>query len=162
METFATAPPSTAPPMASMRSVTPRRSSASGDDAARTSTTSTSVDCENAIEVCRARGLSRLIYTSSFLALPPAGHERPIDGERLPTYQGRRAARRPRCRRDRHPAHHARPRRHLRAGLINRRQPRRAASFTIICDAGCRGLSAAIVSGHLRMWTTWLRPTSRR
>jgi nucleoside-diphosphate-sugar epimerase len=34
---------------------------------------------ENAIEVCRARGLSRLIYTSSFLALPPAGHERPIE-----------------------------------------------------------------------------------
>jgi nucleoside-diphosphate-sugar epimerase len=29
---------------------------------------------QNVIEVCRARGLARLIYTSSFLALPPAGH----------------------------------------------------------------------------------------
>jgi nucleoside-diphosphate-sugar epimerase len=28
---------------------------------------------QNVIEVCRARGLARLIYTSSFLALPPAG-----------------------------------------------------------------------------------------
>ena len=30
---------------------------------------------QNVIEVCRARGLARLIYTSSFLALPPAGHD---------------------------------------------------------------------------------------
>lgn len=34
---------------------------------------------ENAIAVCRARGLSRLVYTSSFLALPPAGQEEPIE-----------------------------------------------------------------------------------
>ena len=29
---------------------------------------------QNVIDVCRARGLTRLVYTSSFLALPPAGH----------------------------------------------------------------------------------------
>jgi nucleoside-diphosphate-sugar epimerase len=29
---------------------------------------------ENVIDVCRARGLARLVYTSSFLALPPADH----------------------------------------------------------------------------------------
>jgi nucleoside-diphosphate-sugar epimerase len=34
---------------------------------------------ENAIAVCRARGLARLVYTSSFLARPPAGHDRPIE-----------------------------------------------------------------------------------
>ena len=34
---------------------------------------------ENAIEVCRARRIARLVYTSSFLALPPAGHDRPIE-----------------------------------------------------------------------------------
>jgi nucleoside-diphosphate-sugar epimerase len=33
---------------------------------------------QNVIDVCRARGLARLIYTSSFLALPPAGHPRQI------------------------------------------------------------------------------------
>jgi len=30
------------------------------------------------IEVCRARSIGRVIYTSSFLALPPAGHIEPI------------------------------------------------------------------------------------
>ncbi len=30
---------------------------------------------QNVIDVCRARGLARLLYTSSFLALPPAGHQ---------------------------------------------------------------------------------------
>jgi farnesol dehydrogenase len=34
---------------------------------------------ENAIEVCRARRIARLVYTSSFLALPPAGQDRPIE-----------------------------------------------------------------------------------
>jgi len=32
----------------------------------------------NVIDVCQARGLPRLLYTSSFLALPPAGHRAPI------------------------------------------------------------------------------------
>jgi farnesol dehydrogenase len=32
----------------------------------------------NVIDVCQARGLPRLLYTSSFLALPPAGHRVPI------------------------------------------------------------------------------------
>jgi farnesol dehydrogenase len=34
---------------------------------------------ENAITVCRARGIGRFVYTSSFLARPPAGHEWPIE-----------------------------------------------------------------------------------
>jgi nucleoside-diphosphate-sugar epimerase len=33
---------------------------------------------QNVIDVCRARGLARLVYTSSFLALPPAGHRAQI------------------------------------------------------------------------------------
>ena len=33
---------------------------------------------ENAIEAAKAVGVTRLVYTSSFLARPPAGHEAPI------------------------------------------------------------------------------------
>ena len=33
---------------------------------------------EHALGVCRARRISRFIYTSSFLALPPAGHDGPL------------------------------------------------------------------------------------
>jgi nucleoside-diphosphate-sugar epimerase len=33
---------------------------------------------QNAIEACRAHGIARMVYTSSFLALPPAGQETPI------------------------------------------------------------------------------------
>jgi farnesol dehydrogenase len=33
---------------------------------------------QNVVDVCRARGLARLVYTSSFLALPPAGGSVPI------------------------------------------------------------------------------------
>ena len=32
----------------------------------------------NVIDACRARGLDRVIYTASFLALPPAGRSTPI------------------------------------------------------------------------------------
>ncbi len=34
---------------------------------------------ENMLEVARAAGVSRIVYTSSFLALPPAGHDRPLE-----------------------------------------------------------------------------------
>jgi NAD+-dependent farnesol dehydrogenase len=33
----------------------------------------------NVIQACRARGVPRLVYTSSFLALPPANHDSPLD-----------------------------------------------------------------------------------
>jgi len=33
---------------------------------------------ENVISACRARGIPRIVYTSSFLALPPAGEDVPI------------------------------------------------------------------------------------
>jgi nucleoside-diphosphate-sugar epimerase len=33
---------------------------------------------QNAIDVCRTHGLARLVYTSSFLARPPAGHATPL------------------------------------------------------------------------------------
>ena len=135
METFATAPRSTAPPMASMRSVTPRRSSASGDDAARTSTTSTSADWRTRSK-CAARAASLVsIYTSSFLALPPAGHERPIEAN---DYQRTKVAG---LRVARAAVGIGTPlvtlaaRRHLRAGRVNRRQPRRAPRSAIICAA---------------------------
>ena len=34
----------------------------------------------NVIDVVRARAIPRLVYTSSFMALPPAGAQRPLDG----------------------------------------------------------------------------------
>jgi NAD+-dependent farnesol dehydrogenase len=33
----------------------------------------------NVLDVARAAGTARVVYTSSFLALPPAGHERPLE-----------------------------------------------------------------------------------
>jgi farnesol dehydrogenase len=33
----------------------------------------------NVLDVARAAGIGRILYTSSFLALPPAGHERPLE-----------------------------------------------------------------------------------
>jgi nucleoside-diphosphate-sugar epimerase len=33
----------------------------------------------NALDVARAAGIGRIVYTSSFLALPPAGRERPLE-----------------------------------------------------------------------------------
>ena len=43
----------------------------------------------NVVDVCRARRLSRLVYTSSFLALPPAGQRVPL---RANDYQRTKAA----------------------------------------------------------------------
>ena len=34
---------------------------------------------ETVLDVCATQGTSRLVYTSSFLALPPQGHRRPIE-----------------------------------------------------------------------------------
>jgi len=43
----------------------------------------------NVIDACRGRGVSRVIYTSSFLALPPAGSDRPLGAN---DYQRTKAA----------------------------------------------------------------------
>ena len=82
---------------------------------------------ENVIDVCRARGLARLVYTSSFLALPPAGRPARGAGQRLSAHQGRGARARARGRGTRRPDRLDGARRHLRTGRRDRRQPGRAA-----------------------------------
>ena len=63
------------PPTASTRSSTPRRSSASGSPRRRSSTTSTSAGSSRRWTSRRRSASARIVYTSSFLALPPAdGH----------------------------------------------------------------------------------------
>ena len=79
METFATAPPCADAAVASTRSAIRRRSSASGSRCRRTSTTSTSADWRTRSTCAPSRRPAASSYTSSFLALPPAGHDAPIE-----------------------------------------------------------------------------------
>ena len=76
----------------------------------------------------RARGIATLVYTSSFLALPPAGRERRHRGERLPADEGRGARRwRARARARRADRHRWYPGVIYGPGTADRRQPGRAA-----------------------------------
>ena len=60
-------------------SSTPPRSSASGRRTGPTSTASTSADSRPSSTSAPRHGTPRLVVTSSFLALPPAGRRRPLE-----------------------------------------------------------------------------------
>ena len=114
-------------------------SSRSGGRGAPTSTTSTLADCSNVLDVAAPARAPRMLYTSSFLALPPRGRRRAILRERLSAHESRwpsgTAARgRERGRADRA----AVSRRDLRAGRRFRRQSHRPAGPRPPGRAACR------------------------
>jgi nucleoside-diphosphate-sugar epimerase len=59
-------------------SATPELSSASGSAAVKTFDDVNVVGTAHVLDACREHRIARLIYTSSFLALPPAGREAPL------------------------------------------------------------------------------------
>ena len=86
--TCATATRCSPPRAESTPSATPPRSSASGS-AIRSEFDRVNVGgLEAVIDVCRTLHIPRLVYTSSFLALPPAGRTRCTRGERLSAIEG--------------------------------------------------------------------------
>ena len=100
-------------------SATPRRSSASGGSGAQDFDDVNVGGLQNALDAARAAGIGRVVYTSSFLALPPTGASSAGTLERLPADEGRwptswRRARWPTAR----PLIRRLPRRDLRPGAL--------------------------------------------
>ena len=62
----------------SMLSATPELSSASGSARSEDFDDVNVVGTRHVLDACREHRVARLIYTSSFLALPPAGREAPL------------------------------------------------------------------------------------
>ena len=112
---------------AATRSRIPPRSSASGG-AGREDFDDVNVGgLRNVLAAAAALGTPRVLYTSSFVALPPRGRTEPLARQRLSAHEGRRRSRRRRGGPRRQPADARLPGRGLRAGLVHRGQPGRPA-----------------------------------
>ena len=148
--------PWTPPSRLAMRSATPQRWSASGAAPGRLRRR----ERRRGRVTCSTRaagiGVARLVYTSSFLALPPAG--RPSAARSANDYQRTKVAAlaaRPLGRRhERRRRRHDHSGRRLRSGTARPRATSWRGCCAITCAAGCPASSERIAAGRSPGWTT--------
>ena len=129
---------------------------------ARTSTTSTSADCRTCWPRQRRISIDRVLYTSSFVAMPPRGRTEPLlanDYQRTKVAADR-ARRRSGARRQ--PADARLPRRRLRSGDVHGGQSGRPSDRRSSEATSCPGSSVPSIRGRTPMWTMSRRDIAPR
>ena len=121
---------------------------------------------ENVLRAATRQRIARIVYTSSFLALPPAGAAAPLARQPVPADQDGGRSRGPARNRRRRAARRALPRRRLRPGAADRRQPRGPDDLRPSRGPPSRNWSAPTACGRSPGSTrsppdTW-RPRARR